>query len=347
MTQPQDHRLDRAIAAFDVASFARTVGGRKESLSPFAFEWLFSCPYCASSRLRFNTQKQTGVCWVCKKGFTTFSLVRDVLKLDEYSTIEWFISRYVGGDSTAEALSSDLHPMVPVKPSVRRLPPIDWPVGAEILTVPCAPHARAWHYLHRRGITIEMVREFALAFGRGGRVKDRIVFPHRMDGAVVYWQARATWDPPEGLTRDGRKQWIEETRYIKTINPLAETMEDVQAHEVLYNYDRAAIEPHVVIVEGPIDAIKVGPHAVALDGKIASPTKIERLKRMRASRFTIYLDRGEEEWRSACSIATELCSGAQVAIAVPPAEYDAGALTREYNAAVIAAAQYWQPGKLL
>lgn len=346
MEERRQDRLEQAIAAFDVASFARTVGGRKESLSPFAFEWLFSCPYCASSRLRFNTQKRTGVCWVCKRGFNTFTLVRDVLKLDEYGTIEWFVSRYVGGDSTADSLASDLHPMLPVKPMVRRLPPIAWPVGAELLTVPCAPHMRAWQYLATRGMTVEMVREFGLGFGRGGRVKDRIVFPHRMDGAVVYWQARATWDPPEDLNKEARKRWIEETSYIKTINPLAKTEEDVQAHEVLYNYDRAAIESHVVIVEGPIDAIKVGPHAVALDGKVASPTKLERLKRMRASCFTIYLDRGEEEWRSACNIATELSSGAEVRITVPPAGYDAGALTREYNAAVIAGAQAWQAWQL-
>lgn len=336
-------RLERAIVAFQMAPFARAVGGRKESPSPLSHEWLFTCPHCGSSRLRFNAQKRAGVCWSCRKGFETFSLVRDILKLDEFGAVEWFVSRYVGGDSSAASLSSALTPMEAPKPAVRRLAQIKWPEGAEILTAPCAPHARAWDYLTRRSIDVHMVREFGLAYGRSGRVRERIVFPCRMDGTLVYWQARATWDPPPHLEGAELREWKEKTGYIKSINPIVNGALDPQAHEVLFNYERASVEPHVVICEGPVDAIKVGVHAIALLGKVAGPVKLERLKRSRAKRFTIYLDNGTEERASAINIAKELSAMAEVRICTPPPGYDAGALDRATNAAIVGAAVPWVP----
>lgn len=336
-------RLERAIAAFQMAPFARAVGGRKESPSPLSFEWLFTCPHCGSSRLRFNEKKRAGICWGCRRGFDTFTLVRDVMKLDEFGAVEFFVQRYVGGDSSAASLLSSLAAIEPPKPAVRRLPQIMWPEGAEILTTPCAPHARAWQYLTGRGIDVQMVREFGLAYGRSSRTRERIVFPCRMDGTLVYWQARATWDPPPHLTGTSLREWKERTGYIKSINPIVNSALDPQAHEVLYNYERASVEPHVVICEGPIDAIKVGVHAVALLGKVAGPVKIERLKRMRARSFTIYLDNGDEERASAISLARELSAMAQVRICTPPAGYDAGALDRYSNAMIVYRAVPWVP----
>lgn len=336
-------KIDRAITAFQIAPFARAVGGRKESPSPLACEWLFTCPHCGSSRLRFNAQKRAGTCWGCRRGFNTFTLVRDVLKLDELEAVQWFITRYVGGDSTAGALASALTPIEAPKPAVRRLPQIEWPEGAEVLTAPCAPHARAWDYLTRRGIDAAMVREFGLAYGRASRTRERIVFPCRMDGTLVYWQARATWDPPPHLKGAELREWKEKTGYIKSINPLVRSALDPQAHEVLFNYERASVEQHVVICEGPVDAIKVGPHAIALLGKVAGPVKLERLKRMRARRFTIYLDNGDEERASALVIARELSAMAEVRICAPPPDYDAGALDRATNARIVAGAVPWVP----
>jgi len=335
--------LARAITAFQMGPFARAVGARKESPSAYSHEWLFTCPRCSSSRLRFNAAKRAGVCWGCRRGYDTFALVRDVLKMDELAAVLWFTSRYVGGDSSAEALTSALVVMAAPKPAVRRLPQVQWPEGAEILTSPCLPHERAWAYLSGRGIDLHMVREFGLAYGRSGRVRERIVFPCRMDGTLVYWQARAIYDPPPLLQGHDLRGWKERNAYIKSINPSLSSADAPQAHEVIYNYERARDEPHVVICEGPIDTIKIGLHAVGLLGKAAGPVKLERLKRMRASRFTIYLDHGPEELESARRIASELSAMAEVRICTSPPGYDAGALDRATNAAIVAAAIPWVP----
>ena len=158
-----------------------------------------------------------------------------------------------------------------------------------------------------------------------------------MDGGLVYYQGRATWEP-EGATAEERKRWVKLTNYRKTLNPINR---DGQAHaeDVLFNYDRAKPEPHVVICEGPIDAMKVGPHAVALLGKKASPAKIERLLRMHATRYTIYLDRGDEERAAARSLGKELSAFAPTFLAEPPPGYDPGNLNPTQNAQVIAQAR--------
>jgi hypothetical protein len=39
-----------------------------------------------------------------------------------------------------------------------------------------------------------------------------------MDHALVFWQARLTWDPPANLLGDERRSWIERMDYRKTLN---------------------------------------------------------------------------------------------------------------------------------
>ena len=324
--------LRRALAGYDVAALARRVGGEKESRSPLSQEWLFACPFCGSSRLRYNHAKGAWLCWKCRRSGDTLTLIASLLRCDEASAIDHVLTHYVGGDAHAGALASTL---TKERPVIRALTPLPWPEGAEVLTEPsCAPHARAWAYLASRGIDAAMVREYRLAFGRAGRLANRIIFPCHMDGALVYWQARATWEPPPDAARG---------TFIKVLNPLATDDASTHASEVLFGYDRASVEPHIVVCEGPIDAIKVGPHAVALLGKVASPAKLARIRRLRAHRVTLYLDRGTEERASAERIAASLAGLFEVRIATPPEGHDPGSLDRATNAHILAAAEPFRP----
>jgi hypothetical protein len=56
---------------------------------------------------------------------------------------------------------------------------------------------------------------------------------------------------------------------------------------------------------------------------------------MKAARYTVYLDRGVEEWERAQQLARELSVYAPTFLALPPEGFDAGALTPEQNAHVI------------
>lgn len=343
-----DDTLRRALASFDAASFANRHGGYKESISPLSHEYLLPCP-CGGQRLRWNAQKGTWICW-SHPSTDPLGASGDTIKLicllegvDESEAIGLVLAGYVGGDSKIERLAGGL--VEAPRNVVRRLPRIPWPDGVDLLSAPCEPHQAAWSYLAKRGITAEQVKEYQIGFGRYGKLENYIVFPVWMDRTLVFYQGRATWDPPGTMVGDARKAWIATTGYRKTLNPPT-TGENATGSEVIFNADRASTHECVVVCEGPVDAIKCGPNAVALFGKVAQPAKVERLKRMSARMFVIYLDRGEEEARNAEALAKELSAVSDVFICVPPPGHDAGSLTLEQNQEVIRGAKPFTPGHL-
>ena len=337
--------LRRALDAFDAHRFVTKHQGHKETPSAHTFEYLLPCPRCNSSRLRWNNKKHTFICWGCRLTGDTLFLIQIMERIDEIGALDYVIDGYVGGDANLEL--SQLIGAAPQKERVRarQLPHLLWPEGVELLTSPCAPHQEAWGYLERRGLTTAAVKAYKLGYGRSGWHARYLIFPVFMGSKLVYYQGRATWDPPTGLSGEDRKQWIKATGYRKTLNP--PTLPGyATASEVLFNYDSAKHYSHIVICEGPIDAIKVGPHAVALFGKAYSPQKVDCLMKTQARKFTVYLDRGEEEWEAANRLAAQLAALGEVYLAVPPEGRDAGDLTQDENAMVLAHAEKWAPSRL-
>jgi len=343
-------KLTRALDAFDADALASKHGGYKESRNPRSFEWLIPCPLCGSDRLRWHheaREKQAWICWGCRATGDTIYLVQLLEQCSEMDALGYVLDGYVGGDAPVALTEIARTPITvsAARLTVPRLPSIQWPAGVELLA-PQPRHARGWMYLHNaRGIPPGDAIEWRVGFGVRGRLKDYVVFPIFMDGALVYWQGRACWDPPSHLISDQRREWKKATSYRKTLNPIAREGE-ARAGDVLLNYDRAKTAPHVVVCEGPIDAMRVGAHAVALLGKVPSPMKVERLLRMHARRYTVYLDPGAEEAEAAESLAGELSGFAPTFIAIPPAGLDPGDLTPEQNAAVIAQGRPWRGAAL-
>lgn len=359
--------LYRALLAFDAAAFARRHGGRKESRSARSREYLFSCPRCGGHNLRWNSGKSAWLCWNCRQSGDSLDLVQLLERCSRAQAVEFVLSGYVGGDASLELRPvSGLAPwaVATAAPArARRLPAVELPRGC----VPAAAYPMVRNYLLGRGIDDALARYWDLRAGTAGPWEARALFPVHMDGVLAYYQARACWDPPAGLPPNERRAWVERTRFRKTLNPfppcyapgvpgdrpgrcrdcrspLAEHserpragLEPATAGEVLYNFDRARTSAHVVVVEGPVDAIKVGPHAVALLGK-GTDEKVRRLRLMSASRYTVYLDRGAEEWRRTLELASALSGYAQVYLAEPPLGRDAGDLSPQENAEVLARA---------
>lgn len=340
-----DPKLTRVLRSFDALAFTLKHGGHKETPSIHTYEYLLTCPRCASLRLRWNNRKHTFICWGCKLTGDTIFLIQIMEQCDELGAIDYIYDGYVGGDAKIDKLDDLIGSApAPVVMRARALKPIEWPKSVDLLSVPCAPHGQAWAYLRSRGVSEASVSAWKLGYGRHGRLSGFVIFPCFVDGHLVYWQGRACWDPPD-LPSEARKLWVQSTGYRKTLNPT--TREGyATAGDVLLGYDRARSLKHIVIVEGPIDAIKVGDGAVALLGKVLTPAKLDRLMRTRAQRFTVYLDRGKEEREAALKMAAELSAFGEVFIATPPEGFDPGSLTYEQNAKVIKEAPRYQPGAL-
>lgn len=339
-----DPAFQRALAQFDAAAWISSRGARKESLYSRAKEYLLTCPLCGSSRLRYNTEKHTWICWSCGRTGSTLKLIELIERCNEMDAIDFVLGQYVGGDASNAAL-------VPAQGKQRAavarvLSPIPWPENVDAIDPTHPAHAVATQYLAGRGIGPDAIRFYRLGFGRVGRLKNRIVFPCYMNGQLVYWQARATWDAPAHLHGKEKRAWEEATGYRKTINPIARSEEDTGAAEALFGLDTAVGSQVLVLVEGPVDAIKVGRHAVALLGKSFQPAKLARLSRLRGpSEVIVYLDRDAP--KQAQQWAEELAPYLPVRIVVPPEGYDPGALTPAQNAAILATAAVYRPGGAL
>ena len=327
-----NERLDRALRAFDANAFATRHGGYKESNSPRSREYLLVHPACGSDRLRWRHEpgvKMAWICWGCGKSGDTLDLVSMLERVDRDGAIGYVLGDYVGGDAPTE-LRDVAVVRAPTRPMLERLPQIPYPHGFELIDPRVPPHFEAVEYLvGKRGLTYQDLAFYRIGYSRVGRLARDVVFPCFMDGG-------ATWDPPANVTKDQRKAWVKATKYRKTLNPYVDREDDTGAAEILFNYDHARVSEHVVIVEGPIDAIKVGSHAVALLGKADSPMKVERLLRMNARRYTVYLDPGEKELAAAMNLAAQLSAFAPTFIATPPPGNDPGSLTPAQNAVVIA-----------
>ena len=332
--------MARALAQFDADAFVRRHGGYKESLSPLSFEYLLNCTYedCLSSRLRWNAAKGTWICWGCKRTGDTVRLVQLMEQCGELDAIDYIMRSYVGGDAQMQLAPL---PEKQRRETLRVLPPIPWPSGVEMLCDAPA-HSRGWAYLRGRGISAEDIAAHRIGFGRVGRLANYVVFPCFVDNALVYWQGRASWDPPPNLDDAALREWKRATGYRKTLNPTAYEGH-ATAGEVLYGYDRARTCEDIVVVEGPIDAVQAGPGAVALLGKAATGPKIARLLRLPARSYTVYLDRDADPE----PLAAELSPFGDTYIAVPPPRQDPGSLSREQNRLVLQGAERFSQKKLV
>jgi hypothetical protein len=122
-------------------------------------------------------------------------------------------------------------------------------------------------YLRGRGFDPELLsKKFRVAYCEKAVAEmlpagNRIIVPMHMDGDLVGWQARFIGEPTE--------KWC----------PKYYSMPRMLKSAILYNFDSARHYSAVVVVEGITDVWSVGPQAVALLGKVASPYQIGLLSR--------------------------------------------------------------------
>ena len=88
---------------------------------------------------------------------------------------------------------------------------------------------------------------------------NRIMIPIWFDGKFVGWQARYIGEPPDRRT------------------PKYYTCPGMHKGQILYNFDAARRYPFVAVTEGVTKVWRFGPEAIALLGKHASNTQIQRL----------------------------------------------------------------------
>jgi len=257
--------LDLAIERFDLRAYVVDHGASQIQ----EHEYVLPCPSCGKDKLVVNLQRRAWHCWVCQRFEIVMTvagpkrrsvagagglidLIQLLERCDRKRAVQLVL---VAGITAADLscltmrefcelggeLSSPLRPVAP---------PPDWrPITYEL------------PYLRYRGISMDDVQRLGLFWVAGGRYAQRLVFPVWQDGALVYWQARAMWQPAPG------------EQYVKALNP-PRTPGAAGSSDVLFGLHAARYYPRVCVTEGPVDAIHAGSDAVCSFGKMLHPRQI-------------------------------------------------------------------------
>jgi hypothetical protein len=233
-------------------------------------EWAMTCPVCGrEGKLVVNPDRGVWHCWICEEYRTKWDgkkmPVRGAGGI--IALVEWLegcsreqakaivesgsTGNYVADVSILGDFEEQTSPQTDGFCAIE--PPPYW-----------RPIVGNLPYCERRGITAEDVQNFGLVYCDMGRYRNRLVFPVWEGGKLLYFQARAMWDP-----RPGEK-------FVKSLNP-EKVKGSAGATDVLMNLESARNYPRVAITEGPIDCIHAGLSAVCTFGKKISSTQILKL----------------------------------------------------------------------
>lgn len=223
------------------------------------------CPRCSKAKLIVNLEKRAWHCWSCEgKGAGRGGLLDLIQLLEGVDRKQAFAKVLHGFHGHIDLDSIDGLQLLyaeAIPDLVEIAPPAycQWLDRTGILP-----------YCQKRGISAWDAEQFRLMWCERGRYGGRLVFPTFEDGVLVYWQARAMWEQHENPAGAGK--------YIKSLNPPRAEGAAVSS-DLLFNLDQASNYASVVITEGPIDAIHVGPDAVCTFGKRLFPAQVGKLLR--------------------------------------------------------------------
>jgi Toprim-like len=233
------------------------------------------CPTCdegreSEFRLWFNVEKNIGICYKCQESFTPVKLVmalegvryEDALRLLKENTAS-------SGVFSLARLKQHIEESFAPKEtkSVEELPEVDLPDDFR----PCSRFlSTEWPpYILKRIGSAREAKALGIGWCRGGYYAQRMVIPVRLGGRLVSFVAR-------DMTGKAEK---------KVLYP-----KGAKTSRLLFNYDRAHRFERVVLTEGVLDAIRVGPSAMALFGTHLSDAQVALLAASRAREVVLMLD---------------------------------------------------------
>lgn len=124
-------------------------------------------------------------------------------------------------------------------------------------------------YILERMGSIRRAKRFGIGWCDAGYFAGRMIIPVTMDGKLYTFVARSL-----------RKKSLKPYLYPK----------GSQTSRALFNFDAASTHEEIIITEGTLDAVYVGPNAVAVMGKKLSRHQLGLLVKSDAKRISILLD---------------------------------------------------------
>lgn len=252
------------MTSFDPEALAKIVEGGSVPYRQNAISYIFECPRCQKAD-KLYIRKRDGIfrCWRCVE-VDRFSGKAEWALRELYDLPLHILRTKLYGaelpDTLVEELVLDFEGFgyEDDEVSVASVPPtLMWP--PDFYTFDDGlPFANGARYLASRGINIEHVRTYDIRYAPSER---RVVFPVKVNGNLIGWQARFTgptevFDEKTGNTR----------RIPKILT--SESLRDTGSRYLMFQ-DRLKGATHCALAEGPVSAIKL--HRVG--GNVASMGK--------------------------------------------------------------------------
>lgn len=266
--------------------------------------YVLDCPVCEKAQKLYvlakdkdaSTPRGTWICYYCNdddaggKGRTCLSLIEWLENVNFVAAARILAE---GGASADADFIGNLEKLLETvdgeeEDDTEPPPTVKLPPGFVRITEKNYPA-----YAAERGFSVERCMRFKLGYVPDGRgyCENRLVAPAYLDGRCVGFQARYMQRKPPKVcpkkslpcsTCGGTK---EHTKVSKTKHAA-----NAKMTKVLYNYDEARHAKHLVLIESPWAAIKLGRSAAATFGKHLSNAQIELVLQSDARELTIMWD---------------------------------------------------------
>lgn len=258
------------------------VSYKKNSLS-----FIMDCPRCGKKdKLYIRRSDGRFVCWFCKEvdgyqGKPEYALA-DLLG-QSIGSLQQKLHGVVSSDvlffdpKVFDFRHEDDNDVIEL-PEAFQLEEVYWPY--DFYPIDHELSVRGRSYLEGRGIPLDVAMRYGIRYCTPKR---RVVFPVMVEGKLVGWQER--------LIVPHRNFDIDLAAWLET--PKALTSKGMKRDAVLMFGDQLKGHDHVILCEGPVDAIKAdlcGGNVATL-GKAVTPKQIELLKNGGVRKVYLGLDR--------------------------------------------------------
>lgn len=234
------------------------------------------CPFCEdlSTHLGINLETKAVNCWKCGS-HNLRELIQELLELS-FTKVDKIITNYSTKNETSFPIN--------ILPNNKPVIPSYFTKLAE------KNNSLVNKFLEKRGVPSSFIAQYELFWaGNLGPFAGKLIIPVKMYGEVVTYVGRDI----TGLASSSYKNAPKE----KSLIPVK---------SCLYNFDLLIQEDKVVIVEGVIDAWKLGTGAVATFGILWTREQINLLKNKKPKKIIILFDSEPQAQESAMKLAKNI-----------------------------------------
>jgi hypothetical protein len=310
---------DTPVDSFDREALKKLIQESGIKFKQNQGSYIFDCPHCGKSE-KLWIRKKDGrfICFYCAdidrfKGRAEYAL-KDLLN-QPLDAIKEKLYGFSSREGENTYITIDLKGFTEEEELVTPPPKeISWPWDSYEITSSFA--ARGAAYLESRGIPLHVASAYGIRYWPTQR---RVLFPVFVDGVLVGYQGRAVykteWEDSNGMSHSGLK--------ILTSQGMD------RSNEVMF-YDRLRGSKHVVLCEGPVDALKA--HLcggnIATMGKVVSRGQLNLIRGLGIEKVYLALDPDASD--EAAKVAQELGDDLQLFLMYPPDGFkDLGDMTLE------------------